>query len=370
MPIKMRVLVTLSNDLVTDQRVQKVCNSLIEWGHQPILIGRQLTNSLPLPEWSFKAVRMKLFFRSGPLFYAELNIRLFLKLLFSPCDAIHANDLDTLLPAFLVSRIRNKQLVYDTHEYFTEVPELVKRPKVQKIWKRIESNIFPRLSKIVTVNESIASLYEQAYGKKLEVMRNIPRAIQIQKKSRLDLGLPENTFIIILQGNGINIDRGGEEAVIMMHHLEHVLLLIAGSGDVIPELKKYVIEHQLQDKVRFISRMPYSELMTYTACSDLGLALDKNTNINYRFSLPNKVFDYIHAGIPLLASDLIEVRRIIEENKVGLIAQNHQPEHLADLVNELIVDKAMQADFRENCKQASLNLYWENEVLSIQKWYS
>jgi glycosyltransferase involved in cell wall biosynthesis len=370
MPPKMRVLVTLSNDLVTDQRVQKVCNSLVEWGHQPVLIGRQLPNSMPLPEWSFKAVRMKLFFRSGPLFYAELNIRLFFKLLFSTCDAIHANDLDTLLPAFLVSRIRNKQLVYDTHEYFTEVPELVKRPKVQAIWKRIESNIFPRLSKIVTVNESIANLYGQAYGKKLEVMRNIPRAIQIQKKSRSELGLPENSFILILQGNGINIDRGGEEAVMMMQHLENALLLIAGSGDVIPELKKYVIEHQLENKVRFLNRMPYAELMTYTACSDLGLALDKNTNINYRFSLPNKVFDYIHAGIPLLASDLIEVKRIIEGNRVGLIAQNHQPEHLADLVKELIVDKALQADFRENCKKASLHLYWENEVLSIQKWYS
>jgi glycosyltransferase involved in cell wall biosynthesis len=250
------------------------------------------------------------------------------------------------------------------------VPELVKRPKVQAIWKRIESNIFPRLSKIVTVNESIANLYEQAYGKKLEVMRNIPRAIQIQKKSRSELGLPENSFILILQGNGINIDRGGEEAVMMMQHLENALLLIAGSGDVIPELKKYVVEHQLENKVRFLNRMTYAELMTYTACSDLGLTLDKNTNINYRFSLPNKVFDYIHAGIPLLASDLIEVKGIIEGNRVGLIAQNHQPEHLADLVKELIVDKALQADFRENCKKASLRLYWENEVLSIQKWYS
>jgi hypothetical protein len=104
----MRVLVTLSNDLVTDQRVQKVCNSLVEWGHQPVLIGRQLPHSLPLPEWSFKAVRMKLFFRSGPLFYAELNLRLFLKLLVSSCDAIHANDLDTLLPAYLVSGGKNE----------------------------------------------------------------------------------------------------------------------------------------------------------------------------------------------------------------------------------------------------------------------
>lgn len=370
MSLKMRVFVILSNDLVTDQRVQKVCNTLVEWGHQPVLIGRKLPHSLPLPDWSFKAIRMKLIFQRGPLFYTELNIRLFFKLLFSNCDAIHANDLDTLLPAFLVSRIRHKQLVYDTHEFFTEVPELVKRPKIQRIWKRIESHIFPKLTNIVTVNASIANLYEQAYGIKLEVVRNIPRAVEIQKKSRKDLGLPENTFIIILQGNGINIDRGGEEAVKMMEYLTGALLLIAGSGDVIPALKKYVGEQQLENKVLFLNRMPYEELMTYTACSDLGLTLDKNTNINYRFSLPNKVFDYIHAGIPVLASDLIEVKRIVEEYKVGIITQNHQPEHLADLVMQLINDADIQQKFRENCQKASRQLVWENEVQSIQKWYA
>jgi glycosyltransferase involved in cell wall biosynthesis len=156
----------------------------------------------------------------------------------------------------------------------------------------------------------------------------------------------------------------------MMEHLTGALLLIAGSGDVIPELKKYVGEHQLENKVRFLSRRPYFELMTYTACADLGLTLDKNTNINYRFSLPNKVFDYIHAGIPILASDLIEVKRIVEENNVGIIAQNHQPEYLAGLVKQLMHDVDIQRQFRENCEKASSQLVWEKEVKSIRKWYA
>ena len=366
---KLRVLVTLSNDLVTDQRVQKVCNSLCSWGHSPVLIGRERRHSLPLPVWPFRAIRMKLLFETGPLFYAELNLRLFVRLLFTPCDAIHANDLDTLLPAFLVARIRGKQLVYDTHEYFTGVPELSARPRVQRIWKRIEQFVFPRLHHIVTVNASIAQLYEEEYGKLIGVMRNIPAAIAIQPATRAQLGLPVDTFILILQGNGINVDRGGEEAVQMMQHLDNCLLLIAGSGDVIPALKQFVVQNGLQEKVRFLPRMPYPELMRYTSVCDLGLTLDKDTNINYRFSLPNKVFDYIHAGIPVLASNLPEVRRVVEGYDVGVIAFQHDPVYLAGCVNALKNTNQQQEKFRAQCVKAAKSLTWEQEVQAIRAWY-
>ena len=365
----LRVAVTLSNDLVTDQRVQKVCRSLVEWGHQPLLIGRCRTESLALPAWPFKAVRMKLLFETGPAFYAELNLRLFFKLLFTRCDAIHANDLDTLLPAYLVARIRGKQLVYDTHEYFTGVPELVKRPKVQRIWKAIERFVFPKLKKVVTVNRSIAELYEKEYKVPVGVMRNIPSAQPIASASRQELNLPLDAFILILQGNGINVDRGGEEAVQLMHHLDNALLLIAGSGDVIPTLKSYVATNGLSEKVRFLPRMPYADLMRYTSCCDLGLTLDKDTNINYRFSLPNKIFDYIHAGIPVLASNLPEVRRIVEGYDVGIICNSHNPAEIAQAVKVLLNHPDKKALFIQNCRKATSDLTWENEVQSIRSWY-
>lgn len=366
---KLRVAVTLSNDLVTDQRVQKVCRSLQSWGHEPILIGRKRKLSMALPDWSFKAIRMPLFFETGPAFYAELNIRLFFKLLFISCDAIHANDLDTLLPAFLVSQIRGKQLVYDTHEYFTGVPELVSRPRVQGIWKSIENWIFPKLKHVVTVNQSIADLYEKEYGVKLGVMRNIPSSIPIKPSTRQEMNLPEDKFILILQGNGINVDRGGEEAVQMMEFLDGCLLLIAGSGDVIPALKDYVKIHQLSDKVQFIDRLPYPELMRYTSCCDLGLTLDKDTNINYRFSLPNKVFDYLHAGVPILSSNLPELKRIVEGYDVGKISNQHNPVALAAWVEDYKSNLDEQRRLKANCRKAALQLSWENEVQAIRNWY-
>ncbi|HAA00815.1 MAG TPA: glycosyltransferase, partial [Flavobacteriales bacterium] len=108
-------------------------------------------------------------------------------------------------------------LVYDTHEYFTEVPELVNRPRVRRIWERIEERIFPKLEHIITVNESIADMYHKKYGKTIHVVRNIP-SIKTgnEKKSRQELHLPEDKTILIIQGAGINIDRGNEEMVMAM----------------------------------------------------------------------------------------------------------------------------------------------------------
>jgi len=366
-----RIIVIVSNDLATDQRVQKVCNSLLSFGYSPFLLGRKLAKSPPMPDLPYKHFRKQLIFSSGPFFYIELNVWLFAYMLFSKMDGIHANDLDTLLPAFLVSKLRRKELVYDTHEYFTGVPELVKRPLIRKIWKFIESSIFPKLKNVYTVNDSIADLYEKDYGNRPLVMRNIPlKALPVdQSKTREELGLPIDKFILILQGSGINIDRGAEEAVLMMKYLSNCLLVILGSGDVLKELMKMSIDEGIQDKVLFFPRMPYHEMMQYTQVADLGLTLDKDTNINYRFSLPNKLFDYIHAGIPVLCSNLPEVKSIVNSYDIGIVALNHNPEYLADEVNALRKDKHRLEHFRANCIIAQSILSWEHEAQALQGVY-
>lgn len=368
MQVQNRIIVLVSNDLATDQRVQKVCKSLVALGYSPLMLGRLLPGSPEMPKLSVEFKRIKLWFKTGPLFYLELNLRYFFLLLFSKCDGIHANDLDTLLPAFLVSRIRSKKLVYDSHEYFTGVPELVNRPIVRKIWRFIESSIFPKLNHVYTVNDSIADLYEKDYAIRPLVMRNIPevKALSTESLSRSDLGLPESSFLIILQGSGINVHRGAEEALEMMKFLSGCTLVIAGSGDVVEHLKTLAMQESLKDKVVFFPRMPYSKLMQITRCCDLGLTLDKDTNINYKFSLPNKLFDYIHAGIPVLASDLPEVRKIVETYQVGLISLNHEPSEMAVLIEKLRNDHDLYLKFKSNCLAAQPFLTWaiESEVLA------
>jgi len=314
---------------------------------------------------------MKLFFEKGPLFYLFFNIRLLLFLLFHKCDLLVSNDLDTLIPNYFVSKLKKIPLVYDTHEIFTEVPELQHNRLKKRIWKGIERVLVPRLKYLFTVNKSIADWYQVQYHVSARIVRNVPTAsLHSTIKSRLELDLPVDKQIIILQGSGINIDRGAEELIESMKFIENSLLLIIGGGDCIPELKKRVIRLDLKEKVRFVGKLPYSELMQYTRNSDLGVTFDKNTNINYYYSLPNKLFDYIHAGIPVLASRLPEIEKIIRHYDLGDLIDNHEPRHIADKIEEVLKNQEQVRKWKENTKLAARELVWETEekeLISVYK---
>lgn len=358
------------NDLATDQRVKKACATLQDMGFDVFLVGRKLHNSPPMDARAYPVKRMKLLFEKGPAFYACFQVRLFLTLLFHKARLLIANDLDTLLPNYLVSKIKKIPLVYDSHEYFTGVPELQNAPIKRKIWKSVERWIFPKLKDVFTVNDSIAGLYEKEYGIRPVVARNVPPALKNPvKKSRKELNLPEDRHILILQGSGINVHRGAEELVAAMAFLEHTLLLIVGGGDVVEALKQNVKKKHLENKVVFVPRQPYEKLMQYTAVADLGLTLDKGNNINYRYSLPNKLFDYLQAGIPVLASRLPEIEKIIETYQVGDFIQDHQPRHIAQKIKEIFSNPERLNQWRQNTRKAATDLTWEKESEKLKKVY-
>jgi glycosyltransferase involved in cell wall biosynthesis len=280
----------------------------------------------------------------------------------SKVDLIVANDLDTLPAAYMAASLRGKRIIYDTHEYFTETPELVNRKLTQTIWKKLEDYFFPKLTDILTVNSSIAKLYGDKYHKTVAVSRNIPATFTPERlKSRQELGLPEDKHILILQGTGINVERGAEEAVLAMQYLDDTILLIVGSGDVFPTLQKIIKGNNLQDKVIFKPKMQFADLRQYTMNSDLGLAIDKDTNLNYHFSLPNKLFDYIHSGIPTLSSGLIELKQIIDKYDIGYYIQNHDPKHIASVITTIFSDKNRYNTVKQNTVLAKEELCWEKE---------
>jgi glycosyltransferase involved in cell wall biosynthesis len=201
-------------------------------------------------------------------------------------------------------------------------------------------------------------------------MRNMPVKQDLGKgKTKAELGLPEDKHIIITQGAGINIDRGIEEAVEAMQYIDNTCFVIVGNGDVVPQLKERVKELNLEEVVIFKGRMPYSEMMQYTQHAELGLTLDKDTNINYRFSLPNKVFDYIHAGVPVLASKVVEVKKIIEDYQVGLLIDNHEPKHIAEQIKKALNDQELRMLWQQNIIRATEELHWGHEEVSLQKVY-
>lgn len=369
---KMKAIVSVINDLSTDQRVNKVCCTLQKIGYEVTLVGRKQRKSLELTKRDYKTKRMFLLFEKGPFFYLEFQIRLFFYLLFQRANVLVSNDLDTLWPNYLISKLKSTNLVYDSHELFCEVPELKANPIKKKIWKKLEQWIFPKLKNVFTVNDSIAKIYTEEYNVDVKVVRNIPYLSaqkNIEFKSKTDLDLPTNKKIIILQGAGINIDRGAEEAVIAMQYVNDSILLIIGSGDVINILKKIVSDLKLHEKVTFVGKVPFEKLLQYTHHADLGLTLDKDTNVNYKYSLPNKLFDYIHAEVPVLASNLVEIKKIITTYSIGDCTEDDTPEHIASKINTILNDYNTLQLWKNNLKIATIDLNWEKEELQLIEVY-
>ncbi len=363
MTSKKRIIVSVTNDLYTDQRVRKVCEFLIGANYSVTLVGRKLKNSQSLPNTQYKTVRFSLFFSKGALFYANYNLRLFFYLIFHKADILLSNDLDTLYANHWAKKFKRKcRLVYDSHEFYTGVPELINRPKIQRFWTFIEKRTVPKVDAMYTVNDSIAEMYRKLYQRDVNVVRNISDFKGLPaRKTKADLGLPEDIPIVIIQGAGINVDRGAEEVVEAVKLIDNILLIFVGDGDVIPSLKEKVRKEVLTKKVLFFGKQSYERLMNYTMVSTIGVSMDKDTNINYRFSLPNKVFDYIHAGIPLLVSDLPEIKKIVEGYEVGIVVKSHEPKEIAASIKKLISDKSLYAHFAVNTKNAANELTWENE---------
>ena len=372
-PVLKKVIVSVTNDLTTDQRVDRVCNTLVKMGFDVLLVGRKLRKSLALKPRNYRTIRMKLLFTKGPFFYAEYNLRLFFFLLLHRADILVSNDLDTLLANYLASGIRSRKsgisaslrhpdLFHDCHEYFRGVPELNGRPVTVKAWKRIEDWIFPKLKTVYAVNQSVADLYHSEYGNSISVIRNVPvTKSSVEPKSRAALGIPEKNKIILYQG-AVNVDRGLEEAILAMKHVKtRATLLIIGTGDIIEKLKQLVREESLNDRVIFMGQIPLEDLHPYTLMADLGLSIEKDVSINYHYCLPNKFLDYIQARVPVLVSPMPEMLAITEKYRIGEVIESHDPLYLAEKFDALLNDPVKLAEYRKNLATAASELCWEKE---------
>jgi glycosyltransferase involved in cell wall biosynthesis len=325
-------------------------------GYEVILIGRKLPNSLPINR-NYKTIRMRLFFNKKFLFYAEYNLRLFFKLFFIKKDILLSNDLDTLLPNFLISRFFNKTLVYDSHELFTEIPELIDRPRTQKIWLAIEKLILPKIKNCYTVSDSIASYYKNNYSSEFNVIRNLPYRNNNREKGSFSFER-ENKKVILYQGS-VNMGRGVDLMIDAMRYIENAIFVIIGEGDVLDEMKQKVNELKLDNSVKFLGKISPKQLQQLTPLADLGISLEENSGLNYRFALPNKLFDYIQTKIPVIVSDLPEMKKVVEKHNIGTILYNRSSKNLAKQINEML-DKGKQS-WQNSLSKAAAELIWEKE---------
>ncbi len=355
-----RIILTVTTDLNHDQRMLRIAGSLYKAGYAVTLLGREKPASQPLSHTPFLAKRMKLRCHKGPFFYAEFNIRLFLTLLFSKSDIISAADLDSLPGAWLAARLRGKILVFDAHELYTEVPELIHRPVIRKIWLRLEQFLVSKLKYAYTVNQSLADWYFNRYGIRFEVIRNMPLA-QAVPDTNVSAGY------LLYQG-ALNAGRGLEmllEAV----KITGIPCVIAGGGDLETLLHKQVSRADLGDLVRFTGPLKAAELTTYTQKAWLGVNLLEAWSPNYYYSLANKFFDYVQAAVPQLSMDFPEYQRLNAVHEVAVLLPELQLNTLVSAIESLKNDTSKYAALQQNCRKASAAWIWEKEEETLIRFY-
>lgn len=357
--LRKKIIVSVISDLVTDQRVQKECNTLHKMGYEVLLIGRKSKRKFLLNELPYQSIRFFNLFSRGPFMYLMFNAQLFFYLLFKKMDVLWSNDLDTLLPNFMISRLKKIKLVYDSHEYFTES---VYKKSSRRVWETLESKLFPRLKNIITVNDSIKQVYENKYKVSITVIRNVPYRFVKNADIKTPV-LPVSKKILIMQGIGLNENRGAEEAVLTMQFLpDEFILYFIGRGTILSKLKQMVNNLKLESKITFIDVLPYKQMMEYTRQCFLGLIFEKiDITDEHRFALPNKFFDYIHAGIPVLSSKAVEIKLIIEKYQIGDFISNFDPNAIAVKIIDISKDVKSYNFWKHNTIAASDELNWENE---------
>jgi glycosyltransferase involved in cell wall biosynthesis len=347
-----RIVLTVTSDPAYDQRMIRICTSLQNAGYDVLLIGRLRPNSKELPERPFRQRRIRQRIDRGKLFYALYNLKLFIVLLFSGADCFCAIDLDTILPVYYASRIRRKPRVYDAHELFTEMEEVVTRPATHKMWLAIERYTVPHFPFGYTVNESYVREYERMYGVHYAIVRNAT----VLKP----LTIPEKPERIILYQGAVNHGRCFPELIAAMQHVD-ARLIVCGEGNFYAEAQALVKELKLEDKVIFKGYVKPEDLRTYTLNAYIGITLFVATSRSNELSLANRFFDYMHAGVPQLAMNYPEYAHINAQYEVASLLDEVTPQSVAVALNRLLLDKTYYDRLQSGCLKAREVYCWQKE---------
>lgn len=351
-----RAVILVTNDIEADQRVAKMAGSIATMGYAIVVVGVLRPASKTKIFSPHTIVRFSLPFSKGPLFYLFFNFRAFIYLLFHRANVVMACDTDTLLAARLAKLVKGFRLVFDAHELFPDVPELIgsHRRFTRSVWRLVERSCISGVDVAITVSDGVANEYAKRYGKSFAVVRNVPICASTSKVFHLD------SNIVIYQG-AINVGRGIELLYEALKLLPEAELWIAGTGDLdntIARLTKPLVD---SGQIKLLGRVVPEALRAITAKASIGVSLEEDMGLSYRYCLPNKLFDYIAAGIPVLVSDLPEMRKLVEGYQIGVVLKERTPQALADSIRMMLSDGAMIKQWQQNLAVAATDLCWEKE---------
>ena len=355
-----RIYFTVTNDLSFDQRMHRICGSLAEAGFGVTLVGRKLATSLPLQPKNFRQKRISCFFNKGFLFYAEYNLRLFFFLLHKKMDALCAIDLDTILPCLFISKLKGIPRVYDAHEYFTELKEVRTRPRVKKVWLGIERFTVPKFFWGYTVSDGLANQFKGNYGKNYSVIRNVPLSKKLTPSAK--------TEKFLLYQGAVNEGRGFEFLIPAMKNINSKLV-VCGDGNFMKELKQLIYENEVAAKVELKGMLLPDELQPFAQQATIGINLVEEKGLNQFYSLANKFFDYVQAGLPQITMNYPEYRRVNDDYPVAILLDNLSAQSIASAINALLANEPLQQQMRANCLRAREVYCWQNEEKKLLAFY-
>jgi glycosyltransferase involved in cell wall biosynthesis len=273
-------------------------------------------------------------------------------------DVVHAHDVNTLPTAWLAAKLSGAKLVYDAHEISTSREGYSSFRKLVAI---VERSLMPRANGTITTTEARAKFFARAYGiARPVVLQNRPReqSPQVSERIRQELGLGEPWPVVLYQG-GVQQGRGLERLVRVAAQVPEAYFVFVGGGRLDASLRQIVQELQLENRVRFIPTVALADLPSYTASADIGVQPIENTCLNHYTTDSNKLFEYVQAGLPVIASDLPEIRRIIRRYDLGLLVPAGSSDALASALRRMVSDVKLRKHHALKARTAACQLSWE-----------
>ena len=357
---KKRIYFTVTTDLSYDQRMQRICTSLSLAGYDVVLVGIKNNRSIALENRPFLQKRLKCLFEKGKLFYAEYNLKLFFYLLFKRMDAICAIDLDTILPCLFISKIKKIPRVYDAHELFCEMKEIATRPYIYKVWKAIERYTIPKFPMGYTVNTPIAAEFNKMYCVQYEVIRNIALLRDLAP-------VPVTEKFILYQG-AVNEGRCFETLIPAMKTV-NCKLVICGDGNFMAQAKTLVKENMLEDKIVFKGKVLPDELRQITQQAYIGITLFDDRGLSNYYSLANRFFDYLHAGIPQLCVDYPVYNELNKDAPIAVLIKDTCSKNIAQELNNLLNNEVIYTQLQNNTITVRKVYNWQQEEKKLVAFY-
>ena len=383
-----KVTMFVWNNFVNDARVLREASALADLDYTVTIIAKKELSEMHLP--SSEKIRkgvvvnrpLKLEFpekithkiKSSVITKHIPNMLLMFKMIMLGrkynTDVYHAHDLNTLIQGIVSAKLRlkRKKLIYDSHEVQTSRTHY----NFEKIY-RIEKLLLKFVDKVIVENDTRADYHNDLYSKRPTPIHNYSELYNIEEVKAFPLrevySIPEDTKIVLYQG-GMQEGRGLFKLLDAFKNIENGKLIMLGDGKERQNLLDYHRELKLENKVIFIDRVPYQELRSYTKSADIGIQFLENTNFNHYSASSNKLFEYLMAHVPVIGSDLPEIKRVIEEEQVGLIVQEANTVQLNGAIQILINDDELRTTLKGNTENAKRKYNWENEKRILNNIYS